>query len=81
MLALWQSAKNRQLAKAFFGPVEESDNSATRAGSSGNSLPLSSVRPNNKLHTAAVARFVHAALTAELPPGWRTQPDHLQHRE
>jgi DNA-binding transcriptional LysR family regulator len=30
--------------------------------------------------TAAVARFVHAALTAELPPGWRTQPGHLRHR-
>jgi hypothetical protein len=28
----------------------------------------------------AVARFVHAALTAELPPGWHTQPDHLHHR-
>ena len=32
-------------------------------------------------HTTAVARFVHAALTAELPPGWHTQPDHLHHRE
>jgi DNA-binding transcriptional LysR family regulator len=28
---------------------------------------------------AAVARFVHAALTADLPPGWRTQPGHLGH--
>jgi hypothetical protein len=28
----------------------------------------------------AVARFVHTALTAEPPPGWRTQADHL-HRE
>jgi DNA-binding transcriptional LysR family regulator len=35
----------------------------------------------NRAHTMAVARFVHAALTAELPPGWRTQPDHLHHRE
>jgi hypothetical protein len=35
----------------------------------------------NRAHTTAVARFVHAALTAELPPGWRTQPDHLRHRE
>jgi hypothetical protein len=32
-------------------------------------------------HTTAVARFVHAALTAALPPGWHTQPDHLHHRE
>ena len=29
----------------------------------------------------AVARFVHATLTAELPPGWHTQPDHLHHCE
>lgn len=35
----------------------------------------------NRAHTTAVARFVHAALTAELPPGWRTQPDHLHHRQ
>jgi len=31
MLARRQSAKNRQLGKAFFGSVEESENSATRA--------------------------------------------------
>jgi DNA-binding transcriptional LysR family regulator len=35
----------------------------------------------DRAHTTAVARFVHAALTSELPPGWRTQPDHLHHRE
>jgi DNA-binding transcriptional LysR family regulator len=35
----------------------------------------------SRAHTTAVARFVHAALTAELPPGWHTQPDHLHHRE
>jgi DNA-binding transcriptional LysR family regulator len=29
--------------------------------------------------TAAVARFVHAALTADPPPGWHTQPSHLHH--
>ena len=34
----------------------------------------------NHAHAMAVARFVHAALTAELPPGWHTQPDHLHHR-
>lgn len=32
-----------------------------------------------RAHTTAVARFVHAALTAELPPGWFTQPAHLRH--
>jgi DNA-binding transcriptional LysR family regulator len=35
----------------------------------------------SRAHTTAVARFVHVALTTELPPGWRTQPDHLHHRE
>ena len=35
----------------------------------------------SRAHTTAVARFVHAVLTAELPPGWHTQPDHLHHRE
>ena len=35
----------------------------------------------SRAHTTAVARFVHAALTAELPPGWHAQPDHLHHRE
>ena len=34
----------------------------------------------NRAHTMAVARFVHAALTAELPDGWHTLPDHLRHR-
>ena len=34
----------------------------------------------SRAHTTAVARFVHAALTAELPAGWHTQPDHLRHR-
>jgi hypothetical protein len=35
----------------------------------------------DRAHTMAVARFVHAALTAQLPDGWRTLPDHLHHRE
>jgi len=34
----------------------------------------------SRAHTMAVARFVHAVLTAELPDGWRTLPDHLRHR-
>jgi len=29
--------------------------------------------------TTAVARFVHTVLTADLPPGWLTQPGHLRH--
>jgi hypothetical protein len=35
----------------------------------------------DRAHTMAVARFVHATLTAEPPDGWRTLPDHLHHRE
>jgi DNA-binding transcriptional LysR family regulator len=35
----------------------------------------------SRAHTIAVARFVRCALTADLPPGWHTQPDHLHHTE
>jgi DNA-binding transcriptional LysR family regulator len=35
----------------------------------------------SRAHTMAVARFVHCALAADLPPGWHTQPDHLHHAE
>ena len=35
----------------------------------------------SRVHTIAVARFVHCALAADLPPGWHTQPDHLHHTE
>jgi DNA-binding transcriptional LysR family regulator len=34
----------------------------------------------SRAHTMAVARFVHCALAADLPPGWHTQPDHLHHK-
>jgi DNA-binding transcriptional LysR family regulator len=34
----------------------------------------------SRAQTTAVARFVHSVLTAELPPGWLTQRDHLRHR-
>ncbi len=34
----------------------------------------------DRAQTAAVARFVHAALTADPPPGWLTQPGHLRHQ-
>jgi DNA-binding transcriptional LysR family regulator len=33
----------------------------------------------DRAHTMAVARFVHTALTSELPPGWHTLPGHLRH--
>ena len=33
----------------------------------------------DRAHTMAVARFVHTALTSELPPGWPTLPGHLRH--
>ncbi|MDT5047462.1 MAG: hypothetical protein QOG75_3336 [Mycobacterium sp.] len=33
----------------------------------------------DRAQTAAVARFVHLALTVDVPPGWRTQPAHLRH--
>lgn len=29
--------------------------------------------------TAAISRFVHLALTTDVPSGWVTQPDHLRH--
>jgi DNA-binding transcriptional LysR family regulator len=32
-----------------------------------------------RARTAAVARFVHLALSIEPPPGWHTQPGHLRH--
>ena len=52
-----------------------------RPVTSGQLVPFTLQWNPNRAHTTAVARFVHAALTAELPPGWRTQPDHLHHRE
>jgi DNA-binding transcriptional LysR family regulator len=30
--------------------------------------------------TAAVGRFVHLALSVDVPPGWVSQPDHLRHQ-
>jgi DNA-binding transcriptional LysR family regulator len=54
---------------------------AVRPVTSGQLVPFTLQWNPNRAHTTAVARFVHAALTAELPPGWYTQPDHLRHRE
>ncbi len=34
----------------------------------------------DRAHTMAVARFVHTALTSDVPPGWHTQPGHLRHQ-
>lgn len=52
-----------------------------RPVASGQLVPFTLQWNPGRSHTAAVARFVHATLTAELPDGWRTQPDHLHHRE
>jgi DNA-binding transcriptional LysR family regulator len=52
-----------------------------RPVASGQLVPFTLQWNPSRTHTTAVARFVHATLTAELPPGWRTQPDHLRHRE
>jgi DNA-binding transcriptional LysR family regulator len=52
-----------------------------RPVASGQLVPFTLQWNPSRAHTTAVARFVHATLTAELPPGWRTQPDHLRHRE
>jgi hypothetical protein len=35
----------------------------------------------SRAHPMAVARFVHWALAADLPPGWYIQPDQLRHTE
>ena len=34
-----------------------------------------------RAQTAAVARFLHLALTVDVPPGWFTQPGHLRHAD
>ena len=34
----------------------------------------------DRAHTMAVARFVHTALTSDVPSGWQTQPGHLRHQ-
>jgi DNA-binding transcriptional LysR family regulator len=52
-----------------------------RPVASGQLVPFTLQWNPSRAHTTAVARFVHAALTAELPAGWHTQPDHLRHRE
>ncbi len=53
---------------------------AVRPVKSGQLVPFTLQWNPERAHTTAVARFVNAALTADLPPGWRTQPDHLHHR-
>jgi len=52
-----------------------------RPVSSGQLVPFTLQWNPNRTHTTAVARFVHTVLTTELPPGWRTQPGHLRHRD
>jgi DNA-binding transcriptional LysR family regulator len=62
---------------------------AALAEPSANTVALS-VSPAELLHyklqwnpdrakTAAIARFVHLALSVDVPPGWMTQPGHLRH--
>jgi DNA-binding transcriptional LysR family regulator len=51
-----------------------------RPVASGQLVPFTLQWNPSRAHTTAVARFVHATLTAELPEGWRTLPDHLRHR-
>jgi len=53
---------------------------AVRPVEPGQLVPFTLQWNPDRAHTTAVARFVQAALTAELPPGWHTQPDHLRHR-
>jgi hypothetical protein len=55
--------------------------SVIRPVESGPLVPFTLQWNPGRAHTTAVARFVHAALTVALPPGWQTQPDHLHHRE
>jgi DNA-binding transcriptional LysR family regulator len=52
-----------------------------RPVASGQLVPFTLQWNPNRAQTTAVARFVHAALATDPPPGWRTQPDHLYHRE
>jgi DNA-binding transcriptional LysR family regulator len=52
-----------------------------RPVASGQLVPFTLQWNPSQAHTMAVARFVHTALTAELPAGWLTLPDHLHHRE
>jgi DNA-binding transcriptional LysR family regulator len=42
-------------------------------------VPFSLLWMPDRARSAAVARFVQTALTADPPPGWLTQPGHLRH--
>ena len=43
-------------------------------------VPFTLQWSSRRAQAAAVARFVQMTLTAELPPGWLTQPGHLRHQ-
>jgi hypothetical protein len=45
-----------------------------RPVSPGQLVPFTLQWNPNRAHSMAAAKFVHTALTAEPPPGWRTQP-------
>jgi DNA-binding transcriptional LysR family regulator len=42
-------------------------------------VPFTLLWMPDRARSAAVARFVHTALTTDLPPGWLTQPGHRRH--
>lgn len=42
-------------------------------------VPFTVLLMPDRARSRAVGRFVHAALTADPPPGWLTQPGHLHH--
>ena len=43
-------------------------------------VPFTSQWNLDRAQTTAVTRFVRAALTADPPPGWLTQPGHLRYQ-
>ena len=55
--------------------------SVIRPVESGPLVPFTLQWNPGRAHTTAVARFVHAALTVALLPGWQHPADHLHHRE
>jgi DNA-binding transcriptional LysR family regulator len=44
-------------------------------------VPFSLLWNQRYAHNSAIAPFVQTSLTADPPPGWFTQPDHLRHGE
>ncbi len=82
-LAATRWADQRDIAWILLIPSLAAAHSATviRPAAPAQLVPFTLQWNPSRAHTTAVARFVHTALTAELPPGWHTLPDHLHHRE